>query len=230
MVAEYDTFLADDRVVTLLPHLLGKAVYGSSKRPVPVDLQGTKAHPSQGQAKNNPQNQKPRAKTKTAPEQPKIANPQSIAKEIEKALRSARVNLSPSVTTAIQVGLSSFTAEQLQDNIAAVVEGMQARFVPQGWRNIRAVHVKGANTAALPVWLASALWGDEEEVVEDEEAVEMRALEKEKTMKGRGSGKKRKREKLLGNSEEGSSKEMAARREALREQKRRAREELEVEG
>ena len=224
LLAEYDTFLADERVVTLLPRLLGKTVYESSKRPLPVNLQGSRSHHTKSALPGSTANQKSSLKAPV---------PQLIAKEIEKALRSARVHLSPSTTTAIQVGFSNFSTDQLQQNIEAIVEGMQQRFVPQGWRNIRAIHIKGPSTAALPVWLASQLWIEEDDVLEDKEAEEAKALESQKGRKrvhrdGEGQSRplSKKRTKLLG-TEDGFSKEMAERREALRQQKRQARQELE---
>lgn len=207
LLAEYDVFLADDRVVTLLPNLLGKTVYESSKRPIPVDLQGS----SKGV---------------------RIAKPQAISKEIEKALRSARIHLSPSVTTAVLVGYSSFEADKLQQNIEAVVEGMQSRFVPQGWRNIRAIHIKGPNTVALPIWLANQLWVDQDDVLEDKKAEEASKLASQKGRKRKHKegeavvGGLKKKTKLIG-TEEGFSEEMAQRRAALRQQKKQAMEEVE---
>ncbi|MCJ1328390.1 Ribosomal L1 domain-containing protein 1 [Thelotrema lepadinum] len=222
LLAEYDTFLADDRIVTLLLTLLGKIVFESSKRPIPVDLQGSIPH------KPAREERKPRPKGSA----PRVAKPQAMAKEIEKALRSARVHLSPSVTTAIQVGYSNFESRYLQQNIEAVVDGMQQKFIPSGWRNIRSIHIKGPNTAAMPIWLANQLWVEEDDVLEDKEAEEAKALALQKGGKKRKrndkDGQNGKKPKLLG-TEGGFSKEMAERREALRQQKQEAREELEQE-
>ena len=224
LLAEYDTFLADDRIVVLLLSLLGKIVFDSSKRPIPVNLQGSI---SQKPAREE---RKPRTKDSS----PRVAKPQAVAKEVEKALRSARVHLSPSVTTSIHVGYSNFESENLQQNIEAVVDGMQQKFIPSGWRNIRSIHIKGPSTAAMPIWLANQLWMEEDDVLEDKEAEEMKALalQKGKKRKQRGNDKldqqNGKKPKWLG-TEEGFSKEMAQRREALRQQKQDARTELEQE-
>ena len=220
LVAEYDTFLADDRVITSLPSLLGKTLFESSKRPIPVDL------------KDEKQQQVAKKGAKPRVVEPRATNSKAMANQIEKALRSARIHLSPSVTTAVHVGYSHFSADQLQQNIEAVVEGMQQKFVPQGWRNIRAIHIKGPNTVALPLWSSNQLWIDEDDVLEEKEAEEVRALESQKRKKrGQGGGERlegqaRKKAKLLG-SEEGFSKEMAERREALRRQKRQLKAQLE---
>ena len=226
LLAEHDTFLVDDRVVTLLLGLLGKIVFESSKRPISVDISGLKPQKAPGEKV------KPRSKDS----QPRIAKPQPLAKEIEKALRSARVHLSPSATTAIHVGYSNFKAENLQQNIEAVVDGMQQKFVPSGWHNVRSIHIKGPNTVAMPIWLANQLWVEEDDVLEDNEAEEAKAIESQRTKKRKhreggahGDGHTMKRTKLLGN-EEGFSKELAERREALSKQKREAREELERRG
>lgn len=99
-----------------------------------------------------------------------IAPPVQVAREIERTLSCAQVYLSPAATTAVRIGLASFTPEQVAENVEAVVNGMVEKFVTKKWRNVRAVHIKGPNTMALPIWLAEELWVEEEDVLEDEEA------------------------------------------------------------
>ena len=60
------------------------------------------------------------------------------------------------------------------------------KYVPQKWNNVRSIHIKGPNTAALPIWLAEELWEDENDIL-DEAPV---AIERSK-------GKKRKRGALV---------------------------------
>lgn len=116
--------------------------------------------------------------------------PQDVAKNVEKTLSSALVHLSPSTTTAIRVGKASWPAQRIVENVEAVVSGLLEgeRWVPKGWRNVRSIHVKGPNTTSLPVWLASELWVDEGDVL-DEKFVEEK---KESRKKLRGKGEKRK--------------------------------------
>ena len=123
------------------------------------------------------------------------------------------------------------------------------------WRNIRAVHIKGPNTMALPIWLADELWTDEAMILEEDEAKEAKLKEAQKGRKKRGAiaapeekllrsseqGKKRKvvdgggadiesrRQKAKRLVEEGFNSEMKERRERLRQQKKEARAKVEVE-
>ncbi|KAL8904554.1 MAG: hypothetical protein Q9171_007012 [Xanthocarpia ochracea] len=178
----HDVFLADDRVVTMLPKVLGKIFYQSPKKPVPVRLEPYRQTDASGK----------RVAAKAADEKTKtIAPPLQVAKEIEKTINCALVHLSPSNNTSVRVGYSSFTAQQIADNVEAVVAGLVEKFIPQGWRNIRAVNIKGPNTMALPIWLADELWVDEADVLEKEEetARDLTAVAKE-------GGKKRKEEAL----------------------------------
>lgn len=112
-----------------------------------------------------------------------------------------------------------------------VVSGMVDKFITKKWRNLRAIHIKGPNTMALPVWLAEELWVDEADVLEEEEA--KRRLEagkqrgkrkgredEEKVLEGE---KKQKKQKLV---DEGFSAEMKERREKLRKQKQAIRDEV----
>ncbi|EME47605.1 hypothetical protein DOTSEDRAFT_69526 [Dothistroma septosporum NZE10] len=162
LLGEYDVFLADDRVITYLPTVLGKPFYKSgSKRPIPITLEG-KRHSVDGQGTKRLRLGEGGSKV-TKDE----AKPQDIAHEITRTLGCALVHLAPSSTTAVKVGVASQTAEQVQANIEAVMDTMVERYVPQKWKNIRAVHIKGRETAALPIYLADELWADEKDVLED---------------------------------------------------------------
>lgn len=214
---EHDVFLADDRVITLLPKLLGKIFYGGSKRPIPVSLEPSKQKDATGKRQAAPKN----LDTKS------IAPPAQVAREIERTLSCAQVQLSPTTTTSVRVGLANFSAEQVANNVEAVVDGMVEKFVTKGWRNIKAVHIKGPNTTALPIWLADELWVDEGDVLDDEEAKEALELASQKNRKRKGregeedgisKGKKAKNSDM--------SKEMAERREKLRQQKKEARKQI----
>ena len=225
LLGEYDVFLADDRVVPLLPKLLGKIVYETPKRPVPVSLEGYKPRDAAGK----------RVKGPDRPKSEPILPAEKVAKELEKALSSARVHLSPSVTTSVRIGFSDFTPQELADNLAAVVEGMQEKFITKGWRNIRSIHVKSPNSVALPIWSAPELWVDAQQVLEDEEVEKRKAIDSKKD-----KGKKRKRTdgrdhragppKKKGSvlSSDGFNKEMAERREKLRAQKKEAMDQIEA--
>jgi hypothetical protein len=138
LFGEYDVFLADDRVITLLPKILGKVFYKSgSKRPIPISLEGRRQDTDE---QGNKRRKLSEGGTKVVKDEVK---PASIARDIERTLSSALVHLAPSTTTAVKVGIASMTAEHVQENITAVVSDMVERYVPQKWRNLRAVHIKG---------------------------------------------------------------------------------------
>ena len=162
LLGEYDVFLADDRIITYLPQVLGKVFYkGGSKRPIPVSLEGKRqSHDEQG----NKRRKLSEGGTKVVKSE---IRPVDVAKEIERTLSSALVHLAPSTTTAVKVGRSSMEPAQLQENVEAVTQALVDKYVPQKWRNVKAVHIKGPNTAALPVWLAEELWEDEKDVLEE---------------------------------------------------------------
>jgi len=236
LLHEHDVFLADDRIITKLPQTLGKTFYKGSKKPVPVNLEAYKPKDENGKRK------KP---TKTDDNiKIMVAQPAQVAREIERTLSAAQVYLSPSATTSVRVGLASFTPQQLAENIEAVVNGLVEKFVTKKWRNVRAVHVKGPNTMALPVWLADELWVDEGDVLGDEEAAKAIEAGKQKGKKRKGRGEtdaeavaevegaavvERKAKKLKRVEDADLSKEMALRREKLRAQKAEARERVDDE-
>jgi ribosome biogenesis protein UTP30 len=162
LFAEYDIFLADDRIITRLPNLLGKVFYGTgAKRPIPVAMQG-KPENARDEAGNK------RVKLSEGGDKLKRSEitPEALAHEIERAVGAALVHLAPSTNVSIRVGKSSMTADQVAANVDAVVTSLTKKYIPKGWRNIRSLHVKGPNTAALPIWLADELWEDEADVLE----------------------------------------------------------------
>lgn len=165
LLAEHDIFLADSRIVTMLPNILGKTFYKGPKRPMPVNFEPPKPKdPTTGK-------RRPRPESSTSAESPRaVASPVAFAQEIRRALSSTQIHLSPSPTTAVRVGLASFTPAQLAANVETVVNGMVERFITKGWRNVRSVHIKGPNTLAIPIWLAEELWVEETDVLEDAEA------------------------------------------------------------
>ncbi|CAK4033482.1 ribosome biogenesis [Lecanosticta acicola] len=253
LLGEYDVFLADDRVITYLPKVLGKVFYkGGSKRPVPVNLEGKKQNFDETAGEKRKKLSE--GGTKVHKEDVK---PEVVAREIERALGSALVHLAPSTTTAIKVGTARQSPEELQANVEAVAEAMVERYVPQKWRNLRAVHIKGPETAALPIWMTDELWADEQDVLEEapkanegkkrkhgaltegstEEVIEvpgpdgkMRRLEKpiskRKSIEAEVSVpiKKRKSESAEDlEAKENEKAEKAARKEALKKQKEAAR-------
>lgn len=250
----YDLFLADDRIITYLAKVLGKTFYATTpKRPIPVHLQ---AYKDKSDKKKNAA--LPSAKPKKeSSRNTLICTPKEAGHEIERTLCMTQVNLAPSVTTSIRVGLSSQNPEQVAENIDAVVTGMTEKHIPRQWRGVKAIHVKGPNTMALPIWLADELWEDEKEVLEDQEAEEARLKASQKGKRkrqliegdavpaledgGEGeTGKKRKSEgkepkedikkKKRKLDEEGMSQEMKERRQKLKEQKRALKELIKGEG
>ena len=145
--------------------MLGKVFFkGGSKRPIPIDIAGPRARGEDGK------------RLKAAPQSVRrappdaigqgAASPAVIAKEIECCLSAALIHLSPGVSTALKVARGDFSPEMCFENIQAVLQLMTERLIPKGWSNIRAIHIKGPTTASFPIWLASQLWVDDEDVLE----------------------------------------------------------------
>lgn len=227
LLAEHDMFLADDRIITQLPKLLGKTFYKSSaKRPVPINMQAP-APRTDG---------KRVARAKVDGRAKETISPQKLAAEIQKTLGAALVALSPSTLTSVRVGLAGWPAEKVAKNITAVANELIAKFVPKKWRGVRAIHIKGPETTALPIWLADELWTDEADVLEGTEQTKaitsaevpnvgkkrkaVDAVEEEpKTEK---KAKKAKTVLLPESNDNNLDKEIAPRKERLKQQKAEA--------
>lgn len=232
LLAEHDIFLADDRIITRLLDTLGKVFYqDTAKRPIPIRIakiekvDGKRIKPIKN--KNNKGAQEDDSNT--------VASPSTVAKEIQSALNAVPISLKPGTTAAVRVGRASFTPQQLSENITTVASAMIDRYVARGWRNVKAIHIKSPNSAALPIWLADDLWVADDDVMKDEDAVEQsRAREAEKITR-KANKKKRKAEQVDSKSstdqkikrskteEESEARSLeAARKARLGEQKARA--------
>lgn len=223
LFAEYDMFLADDRIITRLPALLGKVFYGTgAKRPIPVAMQG-KPENARDEAGNK------RVKLSEGGDKLKRSEitPEALAHEIERAVGAALVHLAPSTNVSIRVGKSSMTPDQVAANLDAVVNVLTEKYIPQGWRNIRSLHIKGPNTAALPIWLADELWTDENDVLESLPAPVVKDKKKRKrALLDTNTAETAEKSKSEGASDETKAKksktdnaEKAARKAALKKQK-----------
>lgn len=174
---EHDVFLADDRIIHMLPQILGKVFYKTTtKRPVPVSLTGEENW-GKKEEKPQPRVYKITRREKDAPGPDTVGAPADVGADIQKALNSALVNLSQSPTTAIRVARAGWQADWVVENVEAVVESLVKRFIPKGWRNVKSIHMKGPNTAALPIWLAEELWAEEDDVLDEVEGAEAGMLE-----------------------------------------------------
>jgi ribosome biogenesis protein UTP30 len=139
LMDSHDIFVADDRIITMLPSVLGSTfLRKTSKIPLPVALNSSES-------------------------------PASFKSKIEKTIRSTYVHLSPAATTSVRVALSSMTAEQVVDNVAKVMDGMTAKTIPGGWRNVKSLYIKSPTSASLPIYMAGELYSDEDVLTPEEE-------------------------------------------------------------
>lgn len=186
LLAEYDLFLADERIITGLPVLLGKVFFKStSKRPIPVDLTGKLRFASQGRPEKNRLTVKKRRDAQAGGSQI-IGAPADVAAEIEKTLQTTLVHLAPSATTSVKAALAEWTPKDVVENVEAIVEKMVETYIPKKWRGVKSIHVKTPTSAALPIWLAEELWVGEEQVLDSEETpLVVPKSKKRKSVEGR---------------------------------------------
>ena len=138
-------FLADERIITRLPQILGKVFYKSTmKRPIPVLLTGKLRFAAQGR-------------------------PQ---KGVAPMTRKRDKHLAPQTTTSVRAAWVGWPAEWVADNIQAVVEGVVTKYIPKKWHGVKSIHIKTPTSAALPIWLADELWADETKVLDQNETPE----------------------------------------------------------
>lgn len=116
LLATYDLFLADDRVLPMLPAMLGVKFFEKKKQPLPVCLKG-----------------------------------KSFKAEVERARDGTSFFLPAGATCMVKVGRSSFSSEQLVENIMTAIEAIVER-IPRKWKNIQAVYLRSHDSPALPIF------------------------------------------------------------------------------
>ncbi|KJZ77074.1 hypothetical protein HIM_03395 [Hirsutella minnesotensis 3608] len=245
LFSEHDVFLADDRIINRLPKVLGRTFYKTTvKRPIPVILSAKRPKVDGKRAKRSDLASKAKAAGQESPEL-NVGSAADMAREIQKALGSALVSLSPTTNTAIRVGYAHWPAEHIADNVQAIVSALVERWVPQKWRNVKSIYIKGPRTAALPIWQTDELWLDSADVVADQDADAAKALtagsekanigKKRKSLSGAEevespAPKKNKKAKAKAEAEGGDEeleKQIAERKAKLKKQKAAAKKAIE---
>ena len=172
MFAEYDLFLADERIIHMLPAVLGSTFYKSTtKRPIPVSLTGRELY-GRKTKRTALDRTLPKKRGAAARAAVAVGAPADVAADVERALATLAVHLSPCPTISVKVAYAGWPAEWIAENVQAAVERVLAKYIPGGWRGLKSLHLKGPETAALPVWMAEELWATEDDVLDPGEKAE----------------------------------------------------------
>ena len=182
---EHDIFIADDRIFHSLTGTLGKIFYkGTTKRPIPVNIAPRETDADGKRIKKEKKTANVR-KERNNDERTMFAPPMVVAKEIETAINSVPVSIKPGTNVAIRVGRTSFTPDQVAENVQTVATSVIERHVVKGWRNVKAIHLKTPRSPALPIWNAPDLWVDAEKVDENEDYIDAEKEGRDATPKKR---------------------------------------------
>ncbi|CUS11517.1 unnamed protein product [Tuber aestivum] len=164
----YDLFLADDRVVCMLPAIVGKSFYSRSTK-VPIPLSVSPVERLQREVDN-------------------------CLKATYLHLNAAA---SSSLRVGLSTFTPEMVGENVSAVVERVVEGgkgVRKVGVPGGWRGLRSLHLKSPESAALPLWLAQELC-EGSDVLRDGEREELAAKEVIRKAKSKEKRKKKKMEK-----------------------------------
>lgn len=129
LAARYPYFVADDRIVCMLPKTLGRAFYSGQNRPLPIRL-AQRSGPGAG-----------------------------IQQRIQQAIKQSAFYYIGGNCTVVRVGHTSQSAQEVSENVAAVVKCLahsqgenRPSMVPRGWTGIQSLHIKTGKSVALPVY------------------------------------------------------------------------------
>lgn len=122
LAAMYDSFLADERIIVMLPKVLGRrSFYNTSKRPTPITIatKGSAAGSLEARAKQS----------------------------VESAYFSFQGTL-----TSVRAALIKMTTDDITENVMDVIASVAPRLPAGGWDNVLSIHIKTGNSASLPVY------------------------------------------------------------------------------
>ncbi|KAK9239322.1 ribosomal protein L1/ribosomal biogenesis protein [Lipomyces kononenkoae] len=161
---EHDLFLADDRVVPLMPELLGKTFISVKKMPVPISiLNSAGASALDTASKVAKARAGSKRYSKISPEEELALENAAVSSkrvnaEITRTLNSAMVFVPAGTTTTVKVGFSTFAVDDLAENIQALIDGIISKnIVKGGWDGIRSLHLKTRDSISLPIYLTEKL-------------------------------------------------------------------------
>lgn len=142
LLAEHDAFFCDDRILPMLPKLVGSTFSRARQTPVPVRITRVATD----------------AKTPAA----KAAAGRALQAALEPVRDSTWIrSMGQGTTFSVRCGFPYFTPAQLVDNAAAII-ARTAEVVPGGWRNVQAVFIKSTNSVPLQVHASLGALGTSE--------------------------------------------------------------------
>lgn len=85
-----------------------------------------------------------------------------FSRRLEMARDSTYLYLGWGACSAVRVGTTAFSADELADNILEAMPAI-ADAIPKKWKGIQSVHLKSANSVALPLYVALPAHDDADE-------------------------------------------------------------------
>lgn len=77
----------------------------------------------------------------------------AIPGAIERAISSTSFACQEGTCTAVHIGKTAFTEQQIVENAHMALEGV-SNALPRGWNDIQSVHIKTHSSMALPIYVA----------------------------------------------------------------------------
>jgi ribosome biogenesis protein UTP30 len=140
LCGSYDLFLCDDRIIPLMPKALGKDFYTRKKHPIPVKVmvkgKEVKVAGKKSKGKKDPVDA--------------VAS-RRIHAALSQARDSTYFYLGWGPCSAIRIAKSSMNEDEVVANIMCGMEAIVEN-VPKKWKGIQALHIKTAESVALPIW------------------------------------------------------------------------------
>lgn len=146
---QFQLFLADKRVLELLPSMLGKSFFQKKKLPLAIDLKRYINNTSVNKVIELNGQDEASVDAESVMEKEKV---EALRAEVDRLLKCSSFYLTQATSHSLRIGHCDMSENELADNIEMALEGISKVLPYGGWLNIQSVHVKTSDSIALPLY------------------------------------------------------------------------------
>jgi ribosome biogenesis protein UTP30 len=145
--------LADDRVVPMLPKLLGNDFFKSNKLPLPINVTKKDLRAEVERCGARPEPPPLRVARARASHRRLLASENHPVCAMRRCVGCAVLRPTQGTCSSVTVANAEQPAADVVENVIAAAEKIASR-TPGEWSNVKALHLRSTNSVSLPIYNA----------------------------------------------------------------------------